>query len=66
MASNSPVAKESMFAETEGKNGVENMISRVASSDATVKSQQRGEPDLTISEKVSILRNIFDISPVHF
>lgn len=55
-----------MFEETEGKNGVENMISRVASSSATVKSQQRGEPDLTISEKVSILRNIFDISPGSF
>ncbi|XP_068728482.1 coiled-coil domain-containing protein 97-like [Montipora capricornis] len=51
---------------TERKNCVENMLLRVASSDAVVKSQQRGEPDLTAAEKVSILQKILDKSPGSF
>ena len=45
---------------------VENMLSRIANSDAVVKSQQRGEPDLTVDEKVTILRGILEKNPGSF
>ena len=45
---------------------VTNMLFQVANSDAVVKSQQRGEPDLTVDEKVTILQGILDRSPGSF
>ena len=45
---------------------VKNMLYRIANSDAVVKSQQRGEPDLTVDEKVTILLGILDRSPGSF
>lgn len=51
---------------TENRDLVENMFFRVANSDAVVKSQQRGEPDLTRDEKVTLLREIMDRNPSSF
>lgn len=42
------------------------MLSRIANSDAVVKSQQRGEPDLSVDEKVTILHGILEKSPSSF
>ena len=52
--------------ETEDQGRVENMLSRIANSDAVVKSQQRGEPDLTVDEKLTVLHGILDRSPAGF
>lgn len=64
-----PRRNENMAAsttETEVHGLVKNMLYRVANSDAVVKSQQRGEPDLTVDEKVTILLGILDRSPSSF
>lgn len=50
----------------EVENRVEDMLSRIANSDVVVKSQQRGEPDFTIDEKIAILQEILDKSPSSF
>lgn len=50
----------------EDRNQVRNMLSRIARSDAVVKSQQRGEPDLTIDEKVCILEEVLERTPSSF
>ena len=42
------------------------MLARVAVSDAHFKHQQRGEPDLTMEEKIEIAQNILDENPVTF
>lgn len=42
------------------------MLCRIAGSDAVVKSQQRGEPDLTVDAKVAILQEILDRGPASF
>ena len=42
------------------------MLARVAVSDAHFKHQQRGEPDLTMEEKIEIAQNILDGNPVTF
>lgn len=47
-------------------NQVRNMLSRIARSDAVVKSQQRSEPDLTVDEKVCILEEVLERSPSSF
>ncbi|XP_074652693.1 coiled-coil domain-containing protein 97-like [Tubulanus polymorphus] len=44
----------------------ESMLSRVASSDAHFKHQQRGEPDLTYAEKYSIAERILVENPARF
>lgn len=45
---------------------VTSMLSRIAGSDVVVKSQQRGEPDLTVDEKMVILDEILDKRPASF
>lgn len=50
----------------EDLNQVRSMLSRIARSDAVVKSQQRGEPDLTVDEKVGILEEILERKPTSF
>ena len=42
------------------------MLARVALSDAHFKHQQRGEPDLTLEEKIEIAQNILDSNKVTF
>ena len=45
---------------------VENILIKVAKSKYTVKSQQRNEPELTESEKMTILRDMFSKRPASF
>lgn len=42
------------------------MLARVATSNAHFKHQQRGEPDLTLEDKIEIAQNILDSSHVSF
>ena len=50
----------------EDLNQVRSMLTRIARSDAVVKSQQRGEPDLTFDEKVGILEEVLERKPGSF
>lgn len=43
-----------------------NMLARVAVSDAHFKHQQRGEPDLTLEDKIQIAQSVFDKSKAGF
>lgn len=54
------------FENHEDLNQVRSMLSRIARSDAVVKSQQRGEPDLTLDEKVGILEEVLERKPSSF
>ena len=51
---------------TKGNKNDQNLLLRIAKTDAVVKSQQRGEPDLTVDEKVPLLREILERSPSSF
>lgn len=51
---------------TEDVNQVRAMLCRIASSDAVVKSQQRGEPDVNVDEKVAMLQEILEKKPTSF
>ncbi|XP_070578147.1 coiled-coil domain-containing protein 97-like [Ptychodera flava] len=44
----------------------ESMIKRIANSNARIKNQQRGEPDLTEEEKINILRDLLHRKPAVF
>lgn len=54
------------MAARESENPLTSMLCRIAGSEAVVKSQQRGEPDLTKDEKVAILQEILERKPASF
>ncbi|KAK3729135.1 hypothetical protein QZH41_005820 [Actinostola sp. cb2023] len=45
---------------------LQNMYLKIAKSDVIVKSQQRGEPDFTVEQKVDILRDVLEKNPGSF
>lgn len=58
-------AQEENITDTHERN-VKHMLSRIASTDAVVKSQQRGEPELAVDEKIAILHELYDKKPASF
>lgn len=63
-------SKTNMAACTDEKSTIENVLKnmclKIANSDVIVKSQQRDEPDLTVDQKVDILKDILDKKPAVF
>lgn len=57
-------ASSSKTADTEDL--LQNMCLKIANSDVVVKSQQRDEPDLTLEQKVDILKDILENKPASF
>lgn len=71
----SPPESTSMVVDEPSASGVDSsvdssqkirMLARVAVSDAHFKHQQRGEPELTLEDKIEIAQSIFDKSKANF